>query len=89
MGAEGEPNKMSSNDQISNGSPAKEVRAVVESANLDNDEQRQEAEEAGRVAQQNIGKHRGNQKKYIQQQQDKMIEDSQNQEIARKVINLT
>jgi len=80
-------NKMSSNDQISNGSPAKEVRAVVESANLDNDEQRQEAEEAGRVAQQNIGKHRGNQKKYIQQQQDKMIEDSQNQEIARKVIN--
>ena len=80
-------NKMSSADQISNGSPAKEVRAVVESGEFDNDEQQQQAEELGRIAQSNIGKHRGDQKKYIQQQQDKMIEDSQDSEISRKAVD--
>jgi len=80
-------NKMSSKDQISNGSPSKEVRAVVEEAEFDNDEQRQQAEEAGKETRQNIGRHRQEQKEYISQQQDKMIEDSQSPEIARRIID--
>ena len=80
-------NKMTSKDQISNGSPAKEVRAVVEAGNYDNDEQRQQAEEAGKETRQNIGRHRQEQKEYISQQQDKMIEDSQSPEIARRIID--
>ena len=80
-------NKMTSKDQISNGSPSKEVRAVVEEAEFDNDEQRQQAEEAGKEARQNIGRHREEQKEYISQQQDKMIEDSQSPEIARRIID--
>lgn len=80
-------NKMSSKDQISNGSPSKEVRAVVEEAEFDNDEQRQQAEEAGKETRQNIGRHRQEQKEYISQQQNKMIEDSQSPEIARRIID--
>jgi len=80
-------NKMSSKDQISNGSPAKEVRAVVEEGEFDNDEQRQEAEEAGRETRQNIGRLRQEQKEYIAQQQDKQVEDAQNSEIARRIID--
>lgn len=80
-------NKMTSKDQISNGSPSKEVRAVVEAGNFDNDEQKQQAEEAGRKARQNIGRLRQEQKEYISQQQDKMIEDSENSEIARRIID--
>ena len=80
-------NKMTSKDQISNGSPAKEVRAVVEAGNYDNDEQRQQAEEAGRETRENIGRLRQEQKEYIAQQQDKQVEDSQNSEIARRIID--
>ena len=80
-------NKMSSADQISNGSPAKEVRSVVEAGDYDNDEQRQQAEEAGKETRQNIGRLRQEQKKYIQEQQNKQVEDSQNSEIARKIID--
>ena len=35
----------------------------------------------------NIAKHREDQKKYIQKQQDKMIEDSEDPEIARRAID--
>lgn len=80
-------NKMTSKDQISNGSPAKEVRAVVEEGEFDNDEQRQQAEEAGRETRQNIGRLRQEQKEYIAQQQDKQVEDAQNSEIARRIID--
>ena len=80
-------NKMTSADQISNGSPAKEVRAVVEEGEFDNDEQRQQAEEAGRETRQNIGRLRQEQKEYIAQQQDKQVEDAQNSEIARRIID--
>ena len=80
-------NKMTSKDQISNGSPAKEVRSVVEAGDYDNDEQRQQAEEAGKETRQNIGRLRQEQKKYIQEQQNKQVEDSQNSEIARKIID--
>ena len=80
-------NKMTSKDQISNGSPAKEVRSVVEAGDYDNDEQRQQAEEAGRETRQNIGRLRQEQKEYIAQQQDKQVEDSQNSEIARRIID--
>ena len=80
-------NKMTSKDQISNGSPAKEVRAVVEEGDYDNDEQRQQAEEAGRETRENIGRLRQEQKEYIAQQQDKQVEDAQNSEIARRIID--
>jgi len=80
-------NKMTSKDIISNGSPAKEIREVVAEAKDYTPEQRKEAEKAGREARENIGKHRADQKKYIQQQQDKMIEDSQDPKIARRAID--
>ena len=80
-------NKMTSKDIISNGSPAKEIREVVAEAKDYTPEQRKEAEKVGREARENIGKHRADQKKYIQQQQDKMIEDSQDPKVARRAID--
>jgi hypothetical protein len=79
-------NKMTSGDIIANGSPAKETREVVEAADY-NEEERKQAEEAGEETRKNIAKHREDQKIYIQKQQDKMIEDSEDPEIARRAID--
>ena len=80
-------NKMTSKDQIANGSPAKEIREITKLGDFDNEEQEQQAAEAGEETRKNIGKHRNDQKKYIQQQQDKMIEDSKDPKIARKAVD--
>jgi len=79
-------NKMSSADQIANGSPAREIREITSLGGL-SVEENQQATEAGKIRRKNIGKHRGEQKKYIQQQQDKMIEDSKDPKIVRRVID--
>ena len=79
-------NKMSSADIIANGSPKKEIREIVEAADL-NEEEKRQADEAGEETRKNIAKHREDQKKYIQKQQDKMIEDSEDPEIARRAID--
>ena len=80
-------NKMTSKDQIANGSPAKEIREITSLGGFDNEEQEQQAAEAGEETRKNIGKHRQGQKEYIQKQQDKMIEDSKDPKIARRVID--
>ena len=79
-------NKMSSADQIANGSPAKEIREITNSVDYDEEEQ-QQADVAGKTRRKNISKHRQAQKEYIQEQQDKMIEDSKDSKKARKAIN--
>ena len=79
-------NKMTSADQIANGSPAKEIREVVGLADFNEDERKQ-AEQAGEETRKNIGKHRGDQKRYIQEQQKKMIEDSEDSEIAKRAVD--
>ena len=79
-------NKMTSKDIIANGSPRKEIKEVIDVADY-NEEERRQAEEAGEETRKNIAKHREDQKKYIQEQQDKMIEDSEDPEIARKAID--
>ena len=65
-------NKMTSADQIANGSPAKEIREVVGLADY-NDDEREQADQIGEETRRNIGKHRNDQKRYIQEQQKKMI----------------
>jgi len=79
-------NKMTSADQIANGSPAKEIREITTSADYDEGEQ-QQAVAVGKTRRTNISKHRQAQKEYIQEQQDKMIEDSKDPKKARKAIN--
>jgi hypothetical protein len=79
-------NKMTSADQIANGSPAKEIREITKSTDYSEEEQKL-ADSAGETRRKNIGKHREAQKKYIQQQQDKMIEDSKDPNIARRVVD--
>ena len=79
-------NKMTSKDIIANGSPRKEIKEIIDVADY-NEEERRQAEEAGEETRKNIAKHREDQKKYIQKQQDKMIEDSEDPEIARRAID--
>ena len=79
-------NKMTSKDIIANGSPRKEIKEVIDVADY-NEEERRQAEEAGEETRKNIAKHRKDQKKYIQKQQDKMVEDSEDPKIARKAID--
>tara|TARA_B100000287_G_scaffold301195_1_gene284304 strand:+ start:5 stop:1183 length:1179 start_codon:yes stop_codon:yes gene_type:complete len=79
-------NKMTSKDIIANGSPRKEIKEIIDVADY-NEEERRQAEEAGEKTRKNIAKHREDQKKYIQEQQDKMIEDSEDPEIARRAID--
>ena len=79
-------NKMTANDIISNGSPYKETREVVNAADY-NEEEKKKANKAAQEARDNIEQHRADQKKYIQKQQDKMIEDSKDPKIARRAID--
>ena len=79
-------NKMSAADIISNGSPYKETREVVNAADY-NEEEKAKANKAAQEARDNIDKHRADQKEYIQKQQDKMIEDSKDPKISRRAID--
>ena len=81
-------NKMTSADQISNGSPSKEIDEIGNIASEDYDEtQRAELEKAQRETKENIEKHRNDQKQYIRQQQSKMAEDAKDPEIAKRAIS--
>ena len=81
-------NKMTSADQISNGSPSKEIDEIGSIASENYDEnQKKELETAQQETKDNIQKHRNDQKEYIRQQQTKMAEDANNPEIARKAID--
>jgi hypothetical protein len=80
-------NKMTSADQIANGSPAKEIKEIVSLGEFDDEDQRKQAKEAGETTRKKIAKYRKKQRKYIQQQQDKMIEDAEDDEIARRAVN--
>ena len=83
-------NKMTSKDQIANGSPYNETRATVDIAiekeNL-NDKQKAELIEKSKQARENIEKHRKNQKRYINEQNRKRREDAENPKIAREIID--
>ena len=83
-------NKMSSKDQIANGSPYNETRATVDIAiekeNL-NDKQKTELTKRAKQARENIEKHRANQKRYINEQNQKRREDAEDPKIARRVID--
>jgi hypothetical protein len=81
-------NKMTSADQISNGSPSKEIDEIGNLVSGDYDEnQKVELEKAQQETKDNIEKHRNDQKEYIRQQQSKMAEDAKDPEIARKAVS--
>jgi hypothetical protein len=81
-------NKMTSADQISNGSPSKEIDEIGSIASENYDEtQKKELETAQQETKDNIQKHRNNQKEYIRKQQTKMADDANNPEIARRAID--
>ena len=54
---------------LANGSPAREIREITSLGGL-SVEENQQATEAGEIRRKNIGKHRGEQKKYIQKHQN-------------------
>lgn len=81
-------NKMTSADQISNGSPSKEIDEIGNIASKNYDEtQKKELETIQQETKDNIQKHRNDQKEYIRQQQTKMADDANNPEIARRAID--
>jgi hypothetical protein len=81
-------NKMTSADQISNGSPSKEIDEIGSIASENYDEtQKKELETAQQETKDSIQKHRNDQKEYIRKQQTKMADDANNPEIARRAID--
>ena len=81
-------NKMTSADQISNGSPSKEIDEIGSIASENYDEtQKKELETAQQETKDNIQKHRNDQKEYIRKQQTNMADDANNPEIARRAID--
>jgi hypothetical protein len=81
-------NKMTSADQISNGSPSKEIDEISSIASENYDEtQKKELETAQQETKDSIQKHRNDQKEYIRKQQTKMADDANNPEIARRAID--
>jgi len=80
-------NKMSSADQISNGSPYKEIEEIGNLAEGYNEEEKRQLESYQKEAKDNIQKHRKEQKQYIRNQQSKMAEDANDADVARKAVD--
>ncbi len=80
-------NKMSSADQISNGSPYNEIKEIGNLVEGYSEEQKEKLKSAQKEARDNIQNHRQGQKEYIRNQQSKMAEHAKDPNIARKAVD--